>query len=692
MVTETLPQATLAPATPLSASDDMLELLRQWRDAGWIRALDCALAEFLSQQHPNTPPPVLLAGALASHLSGRGHLLLDLGEACRHPGAVVTMADVAATDQAPALPPTAILETLDPASWRDTLADSELVTLSGASETQRRPLVLDGQCLYLRRYWRFEADITRAVEAKLAQRRDIDDAQLATILEQLFPAGASGPQPDWQKLACALAARTQFSVITGGPGTGKTTTVVKLLALLQAMALQGEARRPLRIRLAAPTGKAAARLNESIASQVTRLPLADVPHGEQVRSAVPTEVTTLHRLLGARPNTRKFRHHRFNPLATDLVVVDEASMIDVEMIASLLDALPPHAGLVMLGDKDQLASVEAGAILGSLCAQAAEGHYRQDTADWLAKVAGAAPESEYVCDPARPLDQSIAMLRHSHRFGQDSGIGQLARAINHNQPAQVSKVLADTSLTDVHRLALTEINDTALETLVMDGVAGRGHGYAHYLETLQHERPADDAEQDVFDAWAAEVLAAHSQFQLLCALREGPAGVEELTPRIEARLVISGHLQADAANGAQWYEGRPVLVTGNDYGLRLMNGDIGIALQVPVDTNEAGAPVMGLRVAFPAGDGSGDIRWILPSRLQRVETVFAMTVHKSQGSEFTHAALILPDSPTPIATRELFYTAVTRARELFTLVETRQEVAQQVVRAQIQRASQLFLV
>ncbi|WP_444679699.1 AAA family ATPase [Halomonas sp. E19] len=198
---------------------------------------------------------------------------------------------------------------------------------------------------------------------------------MAELLEALFPANPEGPSPDWQKLACAIAARTHFSVITGGPGTGKTTTVVKLLALLQALALAPGDTSPLRIRLAAPTGKAAARLNESIAAQVSSLALEGIPNADAVRAAVPTDVTTLHRLLGARPDTRKFRHHRLNPLPAEIVVVDEGSMIDVEMMVSLLDALPAHAALILLGDKDQLASVEAGAILGSLCAQAAEGHY-----------------------------------------------------------------------------------------------------------------------------------------------------------------------------------------------------------------------------------------------------------------------------------------------------------------------------
>jgi len=679
-----------SPHSPLTGSATTIEVLRQWRDIGWIRALDCAFAEFLHLQHPTTSPLVLLGAALVSHQSGRGHLLLDLVETLQEPGTVVSAVDTSDAYPAPVTTaPEQLLGELDLDQWHAELAQCALVETPSDGGAERRPLVLDGHRVYLRRYWRYEQAITQAVETKISQRREVDEARMRELLSHLFPGQSASPSPDWQMLACALAARSQFGVITGGPGTGKTTTVVKLLALLQALSMKDGGGQPLRIRLAAPTGKAAARLNESIASQVSELPLVGIANGEAIRNEVPNEVTTLHRLLGARPNTRKFRHHSLNPLPVDLVVVDEASMIDVEMMVCLLDALPSDAGLVMLGDKDQLASVEAGAILGSLCAQAHNGHYSADTDEWLQRVTGVAPTAELVCNPARPLDQTIAMLRHSYRFGSESGIGRLARAINLNQPEQARAALVDGGLEDLHNLTLTRSEDHALEALAVDGVLGQGHGYAHFLTTLQHQRPAPTEERAVFDDWARQVLASHSQFQLLCALRRGPMGVEGLNPRIEACLVTEGYLPADAATSL-WYEGRPVLVTGNDYGLKLMNGDIGIALTLPVGQDTAGEPIMGLRVAFPAGDGAGGIRWVLPSRLQRVETVFAMTVHKSQGSEFAHAALVLPDAPTPIATRELFYTAVTRAKRLFTLVEVKPELTRRVIGRAIYRASQMF--
>ncbi|GGX88781.1 hypothetical protein GCM10007160_15350 [Litchfieldella qijiaojingensis] len=543
-----------------------------------------------------------------------------------------------------------------------------------------------------------------------AGRRPDNTTALATILGTLFPASDKTPY-DWQKTACALASRSRFAVITGGPGTGKTTTVVKLLALLQTLALS-ESERPLRIRLAAPTGKAAARLNESIAGQVDGLKLEGVSDSpEALKQAIPTEVTTLHRLLGSRPDTRHFRHHAGNPLPLDVLVVDEASMVDVEMMASVLTALPSRARLILLGDKDQLASVEAGSVLGDLCARADGGHYTPDTAEWLQAATGQTlPEG--VIDPnGQPLDQAIAMLRISHRFDASSGIGQLASAVNADQPdnekRQAVQRILDHGYADLAHLRLRtakhgNASDNALETLVVNGNpqgflnAGQGRtlkgqpllpptGYRHYLETLHDQRPPLDAPQEAFDRWAQAVLEAHGNFQLLCALRRGPWGIEGLNERI--RQALERHGLIDSKEGKRlWYLGRPVLVTKNDYGLGLMNGDIGITLALP-HPHEPGRSV--LRVAFPTGDKDKPIKWVLPSRLQAVETVYAMTVHKSQGSEFIHTALLLPDAPNPILTRELVYTGITRARHWFTLVESVRGILQEAMQRRVLRVSGL---
>jgi exodeoxyribonuclease V alpha subunit len=410
-----------------------------------------------------------------------------------------------------------------------------------------------------------------------------------------------------------------------------------------------------------------------------------------VRERIPCEVTTVHRLLGSRPGTRHFRHHAGNRLPLDVLVVDEASMIDLEMMANLLDALPPHARLVLLGDKDQLASVEAGAVLGDLCRDAEEGWYSPQTLAWLESVSGEdlmASDLKQDLDGTHPLAQQVVMLRHSRRFGEGSGIGQLARRVNGQQPEQARELLREGQYSDLSALALKGEHDAALERLLLDGQASGPQGYRHYLSVLRQRRPAASRplEEDCWADWAREVLSAFDEFQLLCAVRKGPWGVEGLNQRITAALLKARLIDNDQL----WYEGRPVLMTRNDYGLGLMNGDIGIALKLPErDGPDAGKQV--LRVAFPRNDGRGGVRFVLPSRLNDVETVFAMTVHKSQGSEFTHTALILPDALNPVLTKELVYTAITRAKQWFSLIEPRAGIFEEAVRRKVKRLSGLML-
>ncbi len=671
----------MTPMTSPTLADSAatLALIDRWAAHGWLRALDAAFAAFLARQVADAPPALLLAAALASHQLGRGHACLDLAETLRDPGFALSLPPERGADDARQRPPlpAEVLDGLTLAGWQAAVSHPQLVA-DGAGAT---PLVRVGPRVYLRRYWQYEQSVRAALDARLAAPLALPAEALRAALAILFPPAAAVIAPDWQQLACALAARSAFAIVTGGPGTGKTTTVVRLLAVLQALALAAPDGRALRIRLAAPTGKAAARLNESIAGAVARLPLADLPDAEAVRAAIPVQVTTLHRLLGSRPDTRHFRHHAGNPLPLDVLVVDEASMVDLEMMAALLAALPATARLVLLGDKDQLASVEAGAVLGELCRRADGGHYTPATADWLAAIAGAGIAAGLVDPAGTPLDQAVAMLRHSHRFSGDSGIGRLAAAVNAGSADGVRQVLA-AGYADLARIPLRDVGEGALRRLVVDGGdLPDARGYRHYLHIVRERRPASGAGQPAIDAWAGEVLAAHGQFQLLCALRRGPWGVEGLNPRIAGWLREAGLIAA--ADG--WYVGRPVLVTRNDYGLGLMNGDIGITLALP-----AGAGDGALRVAFPAGDGSGGIKWVQPSRLQAVETVFALTVHKSQGSEFTHAALLLPDNLNPILTRELVYTGITRARRWFTLADAAETgVLERAVARRVLRVSGL---
>jgi exodeoxyribonuclease V alpha subunit len=678
----------------LASAEDLLDLLGLWVEQGWLRVLDRAFADFLHEQVSGAPPLLLLGAALASHQLGRGHVCLDLQAALADPDRTLSLPpDGAARERSPAARPADLLRGLAPADWAAALAHPELVA-HGAGAT---PLVLAGHRLYLRRFWECEQRIAAAIGERLTaggnRRGSLDAGLMRTWLDRLFGPVRPG-DTDWQRVACGLAAGGNFAVITGGPGTGKTTTVVRLLALLQALHQEAGGDAPLRIRMAAPTGKAAARLNASVAGAVQDLPLPGDGIGARIRAAIPTDVSTVHRLLGSRPDTRHFRHHLRNPLPLDVLVVDEASMIDLELMTAVFQALTPGARLILLGDRDQLASVEAGAVLGEICARAEGGHYTAETAAWLQAVSGEAIPESALDAAGTALDQHIVMLRRSYRFGATSAIGRLARAVNAGDREAVDAVSAGGGrLPDLARVALRDVTEPDLEQCVVQGGAGFFEpaadgsvpaGHAHYLRLMAAEDPGDGAEPAAAEAWAQRVLQAHAGFQLLCAVRQGPWGVEGMNRRIEGILRAQGLI---AAAGI-WYAGRPVMVTANDYGLGLMNGDIGVTLAMPALDPE-GRPIRALRVAFRAGDGSGRVRWIQPSRLPRLETAYAMTVHKAQGSEFDHAALLLPDRESPILTRELLYTAITRARRWFTLLEPRAGVLDQATRRRVLRGSGL---
>ena len=748
--TESAASAT-QPHPALSDTAALLLLCERWVSRGWLRDLDLALVRFLDRETHNAPPLLLLGAALASHQLGRGHVCLDIVATLEAPDFALSLPPEGDDLNDPPPLPSHVLTTLTLPEWQAALHHPTLIS-DGPGNT---PLVVSHSVntskLYLRRYWQFEQTLHQEIAARLAtaeldktggrelQLAKGDDSHpqiLKSALDALFPATTT---LDWQKTACALAARSPFAIITGGPGTGKTTTVVRLLALLQTLQLSRPHAHPLRIRLAAPTGKAAARLNESIAGQVAKLPINDLAtlweadlSGDdsstaQLQAAIPTEVTTLHRLLGARADTRHFRHNAANPLALDVLVVDEASMVDIEMMTALLSALPASAKLVLLGDKDQLASVEAGAVLGDLCRRADAAHYTPATAQWLAVLTDH-PLPDALIDPdGQPLDQAITMLRVSHRFTETSGIGQLAQAIN--QPLsealrerdkhQAVHGVLNNGYADLHHLVLkpdAQNEDSALERLVITGSperfpnAGEGRtnfkgepiapptGYQYYLNTLASERPDTaltfEENGDIYDAWAKQVLTAYSRFQLLCALRKGPWGVEGLNLRIAKTLRREKLLYGnDHTLEKSWFEGRPVLVTQNDYGLKLMNGDIGITMAVPDPRSSSGAPGRSLlRVAFPTSDPENPIHWVLPSRLHAVETVFAMTVHKSQGSEFQHTALLLPQTPNPILTRELVYTGITRARDWLTVIEAKRGILNDAVTREVMRVSGLEML
>ena len=634
---------------------------------GKLRRLAGAFARFVGTLG-HAPAPLLVASALLSELEGRGHSCLVLAELAHDPSAQLGWQDgewAALRTAAGALPKNA-------AGWRNLLQACEQVWPVGDLDFNQ-PLVLDGERLYLRRYWRDETMVAASVRRRAESARAVDAAAVRGWLDRLFepPADArAAAGPDWQKIACAVALRSDVAVITGGPGTGKTYTVARLLALLFAMA--GEDATGLRIALAAPTGKAAARLKQSIDLALDEL-------AEKLGETLPLRelaarmgaARTLHSLLGARPDTRSFAYHAGNPLDVDVLIVDEASMVHLEMMASLLAALPAHARLILLGDKDQLASVEAGAVLGDLCAEAENGHYAQGTVDYVRAATGEEIPEAYASRDGGALAQSIVMLRQSRRFG--GPIGALALAVNRGDADEARAVLRAGPAEHGDRVHWIEgARPTDVLALAIDGRAGAPQGYRDYLTLVQQGPAAWGAD---YQGWVRAVLRRFEQFRLLCAVRAGEWGVSGLNEAIEARLDSARLIR----RRGEWYVGRPVMVTRNDYATGVYNGDIGLTLPDPLRPGS-------LRVWFADGDV---IRSVLATRLRDVDTAFAMTVHKSQGSEFTHTAMVLPREVNAVLARELVYTGITRAREFFTLVSPNPAVLGEAIAERTQRASGL---
>lgn len=584
----------------------MIALLDQAVALGLLRPLDMHFASVVASKDE---PDILLAAASLSAEVGAGHVCLMLEQ--------LQVGQLFAGRQ-PELAKAAWLAAGQPdiACWRKRLIACAAVG-DGSGAT---PLVLQGQRLYLQRMWQSEGAVAVFISSA-CEHQVVDEAQLRTILDRLFDSATD--ELDWQKIAAAVAVTRQVSVISGGPGTGKTATVAKVLAAL----VQLHERSRLRIQLAAPTGKAAARLTDSLGSASRKLALTSA---QQV--LFPTKAVTLHQLLGIQPNNRYMRYHRGNPLHLDVLVVDEASMVDLSMMAHLIAALPERAQVIFLGDRDQLASVEAGAVLGDICCFAGQGYSERRAAE-LSRLTGSLLRGQQAGGEAAVRD-SLCLLRKSYRFDANSGIGQLAEAVNVGDVARVRAVI-DGGFRDVssYSLGTTEEYQALLAACVA--------GYRNYLKQVSAR------------ADAATVLAAFGCIQVLCALRVGPFGVAGLNQRIESGLQHAGLIHRSMGS---WYLGRPVMIKHNDSTLRLYNGDIGIALR-----DAQGE----LRVYFLLPDGA--VKSVQPSRLPAHETAYAMTVHKSQGSEFDHALLILPTYFLPLLTRELLYTAITRARTLFSL-------------------------
>ncbi|QDQ26632.1 exodeoxyribonuclease V subunit alpha [Chitinimonas arctica] len=509
--------------------------------------------------------------------------------------------------------------------WRGQLLASGFVAEPGGYA----PLLLDGDRLYLARLWSDEV----ALAKQLLQRAGPGGALPKQIKAALDPLFAGVPADDGQRLAAATALLNRVALIAGGPGTGKTTTVAKVLAAL-VMLQPG-----CRIRLAAPTGKAANRMVEALAGAKAKLGLDLVTLAE-----LPDQATTLHRLLGYRPDSATPRYGADQPLALDVLVVDEASMIDLALFSRLLQALPPDARLILLGDRDQLASVEAGSAFAELVKLAGR------TPEGAQRLAAASGSKQLARPGATLLGDGIAMLSQSHRFGGNSGIGELARRANAGDTAGTLALLAE------------QRSDLAWQP-------GRASEWLPPM-LAQLERQLDDYRSAVREADPVAAFQAFDRLRLLCVVRDGPVGVAAINRLVETRL------WRQDPRRQPWYAGRPVIVRASDAALGLANGDIGLCLAGPD----------GLRVYFPQGDGW---RALTPARLPAHDTAFALTVHQSQGSEFDAVWLLLPDEDVPVLSRSLIYTAVTRARREVAVWGSATTLAAALAR-DVQRASGLL--
>ncbi len=609
-------------------------LLKQLQELGVLSEIDRHFASCLSRLTSTADPSVIVAAALTSRAVQAGHVCLDLDHLRTQP--LLDADENPVSVEWPALD-----------DWSARLSASPLVLSDQRaieSDSEPRPLWLDdSHRLFLQRYGNYQRRLVEGLLA-LAHPVPLDEQTLANGLDRYFPDRNRDPFFDGQAFAALLAARSAFSVISGGPGTGKTTTVARLLLLLLD---QQRARNlaPLRTWLLAPTGKAAQRLSESLEASLKRLNV-----DEDTVRALPNTASTIHRALGYNPRTpTRFRHNAARPLSADLIVVDEASMVDLALMTKLVEAVPPHARLILLGDKDQLASVEAGAIFGDIFNETSTARYSSGLLTLSQRVglnvtAADAPRSSPI--QARLSDCTVHLHR-SYRYNEDGGIGKLAAALRRGDVEETIGALGDESEATWTR------TDNLDEKAVLDELKGAiADGYREYFATRD----------------PGERLHALSRFRVLCAHRRGSLGVEGINQLVEQSMPHAG-------DGGGAYDGRPIMVTQNDYQLELFNGDVGVLCRD------------GSRLAAFFDSASG-LRRVQLSRLPGHETVFAMTVHKSQGSEFESVALVLPERPSPVFTRELLYTGVTRAKSSVRVFGSRAVLADGI-RRPIHRSSGL---
>jgi exodeoxyribonuclease V alpha subunit len=572
----------------------MTESLNPLRQHGFSE-IACQFAAFIERKEANSAPLVSLSAGLLSEAMAQGHVCLNLAklpESMKHFSKLL---------------PTSV------ADWMRALQAAKTVGQPG----DYKPLILTEQgLLYLYRYWLDEQDVAKAINQRLHQ---VEDLNLAKLQQDLADWHNPIDGIDWQKVAVAIALSRHLAVISGGPGTGKTTIVLKILQCLHNQAAD------IRVGLAAPTGKAAARLQQAISQ-----------HQNQ-------EVKTLHRMLGISEHNEQGRYNAERPLPLDVLIIDEASMIDISLMAKLMRAMPAKARLILLGDSQQLASVESGAVLANL-SEAQQGHFSEQ---FIAQLPQLGLASSQQSGAEALLTDSFVRLQHSYRFDKNSLIAQLASLVNLGESEQT----------------VTLLNEQPESTWMLPDdrnlLTSLASGYHAFVDAVETNKPA------------REVIQAFDRFRVLAALKQGPQSVSSVN-----RLMSRYLAQRNWRTLQTYYPGRPIMITQNDYRQHLFNGDTGVLLR-----DEHGK----LKACFYF---DVDVRWVDLNRLPAHETVFAMTVHKSQGSEFDAVSILLAEENSPILNRELLYTAITRAKKTLNILASEQ-VLRHTILSRHQRESGL---
>lgn len=599
---------------------DIRPLLRRWRNSGMLAPMDEALALFLQRHDPSAPPLLYLLAALVSRHSANGHIGLEIDtlpetghDLFPQPFDDIFVDDIPHDDEH--RHPRTIGEFLEGCSREELYA--ALRHPITAVDSPAAPLVWVGRdpaVLYLRRLYNAQESLRQRLGEMLAPTLPEETAvpPVHNIRSMLFP--ETPPGSNRQMLATLLPLIHRLTIITGGPGTGKTTTILKLIAIASAAGHR-------RIMVATPTGKAANRLEETFRNAAKIVP-------EEILATLPERVQTIHRLLGISPHHAHPRYTADNPLPVDILVIDEASMVNLELMTRVLDALPATGRLVLVGDPDQLAAVESGAVLSDLCRAVTEHGYSQETVTQLRALSGSALVSEFLNPYSSPLAQTQIELRESYRFREDSAFGSLATAIRQGNEDRVQSLLSD----EHSDLRCIPREDPFHEQIQRVATAG----YQAYLSARSSSSAAEQA------------FAQLERYRILTPLRRGLEGSVEIN-RVMDRAV---------GGGRTWYHGRPFVITRNDYYTGLMNGDTGIIWR------EHGE----LYAYVASGDSEAMKRFALV-QLPPLESAWALTIHKAQGSEFDEVLLVVPQHVSPVLSRELMYTGVTRARSRVTILE-----------------------